>query len=226
MKIDANNVLFPLLNVRKTCFRNLSVEDIMTWQKKEINQPLLKMEKEYDRQISIQMFRNLLSYMKDRESSKTPIVHASKFIKMAHMSSPIIKDEAYLQVYKQLHKNKKRESLMRGWKLMAILSSCFVPNNKDIYHLILNFLFFELQNAKDQPVEKHINYIFVHMVKTEKNERKNMPCSEELEYIESLKSIEVPIYFFKLLQFFIFNVSSNGSYVVSSNGNEVKLAFL
>ena len=203
MKIDPNDVLFPLLNVRKTCFRNLSVEDIMTWQKKEINQPLLKMEEEYDKEISIQMFRNLLSYMKDRESSKTPIVHASKFIKMAHMSSPIIKDEAYLQVYKQLHKNKKRESLMRGWKLMAILSSCFVPNNKDIYHLILNFLFFELQNAKDQPVEKHINYIFVHMVKTEKNERKNMPCSEELEYIESLKSIEVPIYFFNGKQIII-----------------------
>ena len=196
MKVDANDVLFPLLNPKKSWFRNLSVEDIMTWQKSEITQPLLKMDNEYDRQISIQMFRNLLSYMKDRDSSKGPLVHASKFIKMVNMSNPILRDEAYLQVYKQLHKNKKRESLMRGWKMMAILSSCFVPNNKDIYYLILNFLFFELQNSEDQPVEKHINYIFVHMVKTEKHERKNMPCSEELEYIESLKSIPVPIYFF------------------------------
>ena len=24
---------------------------------------------------------------------------------------------------------------MRGWKFLAILSSCFVPNNKDIYYL-------------------------------------------------------------------------------------------
>ena len=200
MKIDTNNVLSPILNIRKSCFRNLSVEDIMSWQKKEISQPLLKMEKEYDRQTSIQMFRNLLSYMKDRESSKKPIVHVSKFIKMVNMSSPIIKDEAYLQVYKQLNKNKKRESLMRGWKFLAILSSCFVPNNKDIYYLILHFLFFELQNVKDQPIENHINYIFVHMVKTEKNGRKNMPCSEEIEYIESLKSIPVPIYFFNSKQ--------------------------
>ena len=200
MKIDRNNVLFPILNIRKSCFRNLSVEDIMSWQKKEINQPLLKMEKEYDKETSIQMFRNLLSYMKDRESSKKPIVHVSKFIKMVNMSSPIIKDEAYLQVYKQLNNNKKRESLMRGWKFLAILSSCFVPNNKDIYYLILHFLFFELQNVKDQPIEKHINYIFVHMVKTEKNARKNMPCSEEIEYIESLKSIPVPIYFFNSKQ--------------------------
>ena len=85
---------------------------------------------------------------------------------------------------------------MRGWKFLAFLSCFFIPNNKSIYYLILNYLFFELQNIKDQPIEKHINYIFVHMVKTEKNERKNIPCSEELEYIESLKCMPLPIYFF------------------------------
>ena len=196
MNIDPNYILSPLLNIRTSCFRKLSVEEIMTWQKKEILEPLLRMENEYDKQTSIQMFRNLLSYMKDRDSSKKPISHVSKFIRMVQHSNPIIKDEAYLQIYKQLHNNKKRESFMRGWKFLAILSSCFVPNNKDIYYLILNFLFFELKNAKDEPVQKHINYIFVHMVRTEKNERNNMPCTEELEYIECLKSIPIPIYFF------------------------------
>lgn len=196
MKVDANNILFPLLNIQKSCFRQLTVEQIMTWQKSEIKNSLLRMEEENDKQTSLQMFRNLLSYMKDRESSKAPIFHASKYIRMVKASSPIIKDEAYLQIYKQLHKNNKRESLMRGWKFMAILASCFVPNNKDIYYLILNFLFFELNNTKDEPIQKHINYIFVHMVKSEKNERKNMPCTEELEYIEVLKSIPIPIYFF------------------------------
>ena len=196
MGVNQNMVLQPLLNIRKSCFRRLSVEEIMTWQKSEITDSLLKMEDGLDKQTSLQMFRNLLSYMKDRDSSKKPLSHASKFLKMIKQCSPIIKDEAYLQVYKQLHNNKKRESLMRGWKFLAFLSCSFIPNNKDIYYLILNYLFFELQNIKDQPIEKHINYIFVHMVKTEKNERKNIPCSEELEYIESLKSIPVPIYFF------------------------------
>ena len=196
MFIEPNYILSPLLNIRKSCFRSLSVEDIMTWDKKELNEPLLRMEDDYDKEISIQMFRNLLSYMKDRESKKKPISHISKIIRMVKHSSPIVKDEAYLQVYKQLHNNNKRESYMRGWKFLAMLSSCFVPNNKDIYYLILNFLFFELKNAKDEPVQKHINYIFMHMVKTHKNERKNMPCTEELEYIELLKSIPIPIYFF------------------------------
>ena len=196
MKINANNVLSPLLNIRKNCFRKMNVEEIMSWQKKEISTPLLKMEQEYDKRTSVQMFRNLLSYMTDRVSSKKPLSHATKFIKMVKVSNPIIKDEAYLQVYKQLHNNRRRESLMRGWKMMAIISSCFVPNNKDIYYLILNYLFFELQNSKDEPIQKHINYIFAHMIKTEKKERNNMPCSEELEYIELLKSMPVPIYFF------------------------------
>ena len=196
MGVEVKNVLEPLLNVHKTCFRRLSVEQIMTWQKKEINNSLLRMENEFDKQTSIQMFRNLLSYMKDRESSKEPLSHAYKFIRMVKNSNPIVKDEAYLQVYKQLTNNKSRESLMRGWKMMAILSCCFIPNNKDIYYLILKFLFFELQNIKDQPIEKHINYIFAHMVKTEKMERNNMPCVEELEYIESLKSMPISVYFF------------------------------
>ena len=203
MSIDPNYILSPLLNIRKRCFTKLTVEDIMKWQKSELKEPLLKMEDEFDKETSLQMFRNLLSYMKDRDSSKQPISHASKYIRMVKYSNPIIKDEAYLQAYKQLHDNKKRESLMRGWKFLAILSCCFVPDNKNIYHLILNFLFFELQNTKDQPIQKHINYIFVHMVKTEQKERKNMPCTEELEYIESLKSISLPIYFFNGKQIII-----------------------
>ena len=196
MKVDAKSVLEPLINVQKSCFRRLSVEQIMSWQKKELSSSLLRMEKEFDKQTSIQMFRNLLSYMRDRESSKEPISHASKFLRLVKNSSDIVKDEAYLQIYKQLNHNKSRESLMRGWKFLAILSCCFIPNNKDIYYLILKFLFFELQNVKDQPIEKHINYIFVHMVKTENYERKNNPSTEEVEYIENLKSIPISVYFF------------------------------
>ena len=196
MKIDVNYILSPILNMRKSCFRRLSVEQIMSWQKKELTFPLLKMEQDDDKEASTQIFRNLLSYTNDRFSRKRPLAHASKFLKIVKNSNPIIKDEAYLQVYKQLHNNNKRESLMRNWKMLAILSSFFVPHNENIFYLILNFLFFELQNTNDEIIQKHINYIFVHMVKTEKFERKNSPCIEELQYIECLKSILVPIYFF------------------------------
>ena len=196
MKVDAEEVLTPLLNVRTRFFRKLSITDILTWQKNELSNSLLIMNDDYDVGIAIQMFRNLLSYMCDRKSSKKPIKHITKFIKLVKLGNPILRDEAYLQVYKQLHKNKKTDSLMRGYKFLAILSSSFLPENKYIYYIILNFLFFELQKTQISLIQNHINYIFVRMVKLKKRERKMAPCSEEIGYIENLKPIQIPIYFF------------------------------
>ena len=196
MKVNFDEILTPLLNVKKKFFRKLSITDIMSWQKKEISNSLLIMTNQNDIDIATQMFRNLLSYMCDRKSSKKSSQHANKYIKLVHLGSPILRDEAYLQIYKQLHKNKKTDSLMRGWKFLAILSSSFLPDNKDIYNIILNFLFFELQNNQNEQIKNHINYIFVRMVKARNRERKMVPCSEEIEYIESLKQIHIPIYYF------------------------------
>ena len=53
--------------------------------KKEISDPLLRMENEDDVEGSKQMFRNLLSYMGDRKSSKLPILHAKKIVKIVLM---------------------------------------------------------------------------------------------------------------------------------------------
>ena len=62
--------------------------------------------------------------------------------------------------------------LIKGRKFLAIISLCFIPNNKDIYYLVLGVVLFEIQNSEDELIQKHINYIFVHMAKSEKNEGK------------------------------------------------------
>ena len=196
MKVNTELILGQVLNVRKKFFRKLSVTEIMSWQKKEISNSLLIMNDETDIAISIQMFRNLLSYMCDRKSSKKSTQHATKFIKLVKYGNPILRDEAYLQVYKQLHKNNKVDSLIRGWKFLAILSSSFLPSNKAIYNIILNYLFFEFQKETNKPIRNHINYIFTRLVNAKQRERKMVPCVEEMEYIESLKPIQIPIYYF------------------------------
>lgn len=217
IKIEPLSVIAPLLNERKFLFfSKVPPEKVMQWQKKELDEPLLKAIKGATSEVALQMFRNLLSYMLDRKSSKAPIKHVRKFLKMIIKEKQyqnILKDEAYLQVYKQLSNNKKFDSYIRGLKFLAILSSCFVPSNKDIYLIMLNFLFYAIQDntnfmekeAKEEnqlvldqkrEVLKHVKYIFVRMIKTKEHERKNVPCVEELEYIEYLKSIPVPIHFF------------------------------
>ena len=195
IKVNMNDILAPLLVERTSFFRKLSVDKIMQWQKSELTEPLLKMP-DTERPVALQMFRNLLSYMMDRKSSKKPIQHARKFLKLTLHAIPIIKDEAYIQAFKQIRENKRYDSLLRGWKFLAILASCFVPSNNDIYNMILNFLFFELQNNDDNSIINHAKYIFVRMLKTKHSERKNVPCLEEMEYIEYLKPIPIPIYFF------------------------------
>ena len=196
ININPETILSPLLTIRKSCFKRMSFENILKHQKKEINDPLLRMETEADAEASKQMFRNMLSYMGDRKSSKDPILHAKKYIKIVLIGSQILRDEAYLQIYKQLHSNNKYNSLMRGWKFMAIMASCFVPKNNDIYNIILNFLFFEMQNEKEQQIINHIKYIFVRMIKIKSKERHHAPSEEEINCIEKLLSIELPVKFF------------------------------
>jgi hypothetical protein len=194
--VNPQQTLEPLLTTQSSCFKKLDPDKIMKWQKKEISDPLLRMENEDDVEGSKQMFRNLISYMGDRKSSKLPLLHAKKFVKIVLMGNDILRDEAYLQVYKQLHGNQKFESIMRGWKMFAIISSCFVPKKPEIYNLILNYLFFELQNTKDNQIIYHIKYIFVRMVKTKDKERHHVPSDEELACIEKLIPIDLPVKFF------------------------------
>ena len=197
MRVDKDIIFSEVLNKKKIFFiKKINPFDILTWQKSELDNSLINMENSYDVEIAKQMFRNLLSYMLDRKSSKKGIQHVTKFIKLVKMGNKMLRDEAYLQIYKQLHKNKKKESIMLGWKIFAVIASSFIPSNKDILNIILNFLFFEIQETDDEQIRMHINYIFVRMFKAKKRERKMVPCTEEIEYIENLKSIQIPIYYF------------------------------
>ena len=196
MTLNPDNFLPKLLNKRTKFFKEIPYTEILKVEKSEISQPLLNMEEINDIETAKQMFRNLLSYMKLRKSSKETILHAKKYLRLVKQASPILKDEAYLQVYKQLHNNHEYQSFMAAYKMLAILSSCFAPDNKNIYLFILKFLYNEMQETKNILVLNHIKYIFARMVKTKEHERKNVPCREELEFIEFLRPIPIIIHLF------------------------------
>ena len=196
MSFNPDNILPPLLNKRTKLLKDMPYTEILKLEKSEISKPLLIMEDVNDIETSKQMFRNLLSYMKLRKSSKEPILHAKKYLRLVRQASPILKDEAYLQVYKQLHNNHEYQSFMSAYKMLAILSSCFVPDNKNIYLFILKYLYNEMRENKNTLVLNHIKYIFARMLKTKEHERKNVPCKEELEFIEYLRPIPINVYLF------------------------------
>lgn len=133
--------------------------------------------------------------MCDRKSSKKPIEHAKKHLKLTINASEEVKEEAYIQVLKQIKDHKNYEKSIRGWNFLAILASCYVPSSK-LFYAILNFLLFEIKNNSDQNIVKHANYIFIRLYRTSENKRKNVPSENEITHIENMESISLPIYFF------------------------------
>ena len=196
LSINPENIFENVLCERTKFLRKKSIGKIMKWQKKEISKPLLEMENIKDQDSATQIFRNLLSYMLDRKSSKEPIFHAKKLLRLVYHSTPIIKDEAYLQIYKQLNENPSEKSFLRGLKMLAMMSSCFVPDNNNIYYVVLQFIYNKISTNKNKEILSNLKYIFNRMLKTSKHERTNVPCREELEFIELLRPIPLTINLF------------------------------
>lgn len=182
------------LNDRRYFFRKLSPEEIMKWSNSLISKPLLNINENLE-ETAIQIYKNLMSYMGDRRSSKKPIQHLIKHLKLTQNAPEDIKDEAYVQVLKQTHENKNYDNCMKGWNFLAVLASCYAPS-LDLYYSILNYLIYEIRNNLDQNIVKRCNYILHRLTRTFEQKRKQIPSVQEIQHIEHMKPIMFPVYFF------------------------------
>jgi len=133
--------------------------------------------------------------MFDRKTSKKPIDHVRKHLTITMNANFAIKDEAYLQVLKQIKENPDEENTKRGWNFLAILSACFAPS-PSLYYSILNYLLFEIKHNTDKVIVQRSNYIFIRLVNSFGRKRKHIPSNNEITHIENMKTMIIPIYFF------------------------------
>ncbi len=117
--------------------KEMTINQIMTFQKEMISKPLLKIPSSLE-DLSIQIFKNLLSYMEVRKSSKNQYLHIIKFIKITMTSPEELKDEAFIQVIKQLSNNDNVKYENKAWNFLSILSSSYPPS-VDLYKCLINF---------------------------------------------------------------------------------------
>ena len=99
----------------------MTTAEIMTHQTTLIKKPLTNLPASLN-DIAVQLFKNLVSYMGDRRSSKKENNHLKKHMRLAMNSPEELKDEVYLQLIKQLTNNPSEQSREKGWTFFSLIA--------------------------------------------------------------------------------------------------------
>ncbi len=133
--------------------------------------------------------------MMDRKSSKVPHVHVKNHLRVTLWAPEDLKDEAYVQVLKQIREHRDYDKSMKGWNFLAILASCYAPSS-DLFYPLMNKLAEDVRNNTDQNIVKHANYVIVRLFRSFEQKRKQIPSDMEIIHIETMKQMMIPIFFF------------------------------
>eukprot|EP00095_Tigriopus_kingsejongensis_P006358 snap_masked-scaffold42_size484952-processed-gene-1.9 protein:Tk06358 transcript:snap_masked-scaffold42_size484952-processed-gene-1.9-mRNA-1 annotation:"hypothetical protein Phum_PHUM046570" len=115
---------------KKGLFRKkLTVKDILTHSKESLKKPLTCLADKATKKESIEGFRLMQIYMGDRRAKQGMTINSVALeITTKGYTQPKVRDEIYVQLCKQTTENLNRESLRRGWELMAICLAFFPPS--------------------------------------------------------------------------------------------------
>ncbi|KAL1464328.1 hypothetical protein WDU94_003985 [Cyamophila willieti] len=120
------------LNIhKKGLFRkNLSVKDMLSWSVDPISQPMTVLQDKTLKKEARDLFKLVQIYMGDRKTKVGTQSLNSVALEICTLgyTKPQLRDELYIQICKQTSENPKRESLRRGWELMAICLAFFPPS--------------------------------------------------------------------------------------------------
>ena len=174
-------------------FKSMNPEEIIKWQGSLLSKTLIRLPSSLE-EIALQLFKNLMSYMGDRSSSKSPQLHVIKHTRLAMSSPEEVKDEAYLQVIKQITRNPNPTRCTRGWNLLAIMASCYPPS-MELFHALIHYLL-DIIKSGDEDLSKRANYIAIRLSKTFESRRKISPSDLEIKHVEAMKPIVIQMNFF------------------------------
>jgi hypothetical protein len=109
----------------------------LCWESRAISQSLSVLDDNSDEasslttsasaeQMALSINRCILGYMRDRIVFYREML--AQYILQIGLMKPSLVDEIYLQLMKQLTKNPKRDSSIRGWSLFAMCATSFPPS--------------------------------------------------------------------------------------------------
>lgn len=110
--------------------KKASVRDMLSWTADAISRPMLALSRDKaGKKLATEMFKLVQIYMGDRKARQGMSLNsvAIDIISMAVLQPPL-RDELYVQLCRQTTENPMRESLIRGWELMAVCLAFLPPS--------------------------------------------------------------------------------------------------
>ena len=191
---DLHQYYIANLANKKSFFKIIPKENIMKYSDESISSPLTRLPSQLH-STATRIYEELMCYMMDKATKKKPSDHTKTHLKIVLNATEDLKDEAYVQVLKQISNHPDINKTFRGWNFLAILSSSFPPSS-ELYYSLLNYFIHEIKNNLDERIVKHANYIFYRLIRIFDMRRKQIPSDDELLHIEHMKPIMFPVFFF------------------------------
>uniref|UniRef100_A0A5S6Q071 Myosin motor domain-containing protein n=1 Tax=Trichuris muris TaxID=70415 RepID=A0A5S6Q071_TRIMR len=132
--------------------------------------PFLHKDNDNDIELSLMLFKLILRYMNDSSLLEDQEILLANFIIKQGIDHAILRDEIYSQIINQLHENPKEVNADRGWRLMALCSSCFPPSSA-MFKYILNFV----MNSECDGFQKLVKNKLLHSVHDENTTCRSHP---------------------------------------------------
>lgn len=126
-----------------------SVRDMLSWTPDTIGRPMLAVSRDKAaKKMATEMFKLVQIYMGDRKARDGMSLNSVAMdIITSALSQPQLRDELYIQLCRQTTENHKRESLIRGWELLAICLS-FLPPSQTFQPALLKYVTSNGKNSK------------------------------------------------------------------------------
>ncbi|CAO1428475.1 unnamed protein product [Diamesa hyperborea] len=118
-----------------------SVRDMLSWTQDAITRPMLSLARDKaGKKMATEQFKLVQIYMGDRKARAGMSLNSVAMdIILAAVLQPALRDELYVQLCRQTTENPKRESLIRGWELMAVCLS-FIPPSPTFQPALLGYM--------------------------------------------------------------------------------------
>eukprot|EP01084_Bolivina_argentea_P255754 430300_1 len=159
---------------------------------KKVKHALKKMDSKLDKQAQ-QTWKNINSYMGLRKSGKGSSGHVEKLLRFALKAPEDIRDEIFCQLCKQTNGNPSVDSLIKGWKLMAICCAVFPPSD-EFANYLASYLYSKTKEAG--AVGSYATFALQSLDRTmEVGQRRIQPMELEIQRIEEKQPISIKVYF-------------------------------